>query len=157
VYALRRFAAYGIDSLFLMLPGYFVISFLIPRLLGEGTLTAVPFLLWGVSLAFPVAVLGLLIGFTGRTPGKLIMFLKVQDRYGRAPGVAQALLREVVKAVSFSFVCGALWALYGLVTSGRTFYDDWLGLEVEDLSTLGLTDVQKNWRKQMRQSQTGSE
>lgn len=117
----------------------------------------VPFLALGLSLGGPVLLYGTLIGLTGRTPGKLLMFLKVQDRYGRRPGLAQGLLREVVKVISLGFVCGALWAIYGLVTSGRTFYDDWLDLEVEDLRPSGLTDVQKNWRQQMKEAQRGTE
>jgi hypothetical protein len=37
------------------------------------------------------------------------------------------------------------------VTGRRTFYDEWLDLEVEDLRPSGLTPTQKNFRKYMRE------
>jgi hypothetical protein len=46
---------------------------------------------------------------------------------------------------------GMIWALYGVVTSEKTFYDDWLGLEVDDLRPWGLTETQRNWRKFQRE------
>ncbi len=79
------------------------------------------------------------------------MFLKVNDA-GEPPGIAQGILREIIKTVSMSFFfLGPIWALQGLVTRGETFYDQWLALEVEDLRPDGLTETQKNWRKYHRQ------
>lgn len=99
-------------------------------------------------LIAPAFVYGVLVGLTGRTPGKLIMFLKVVNRAGRTIGVAQGLLREVVKIISLGFFFfGAIWALYGMVTTGRTFYDEWLGIDADDLKPAGLTPTQKKWRE----------
>ena len=78
------------------------------------------------------------------------MFLRVNSRQRKPIGLAHGLLREIVKAVSFCFFFGMIWALYGIITSESTFYDDWLGCTVDDLKPSGLTETQKNWRRQMR-------
>jgi uncharacterized RDD family membrane protein YckC len=154
VYALKRIAAYIIDFALIYTP--------ITALLGLGggaIFSRMPTHLhmfasmgsWGLSLLAPVLVTGTLIGLTGRTPGKLLMFLKVHDG-GDPPGIAQGILREIIKTVSMSFFfLGPIWALHGLVTQGETFYDQWLALQVEDLRPYGLTETQKNWRKFHRQ------
>lgn len=154
VYALKRIAAYIIDFALIYTPITILLTF------GQATLFtgAAPHLhmfaamgSWGVSILAPVLVTGTLIGLTGRTPGKLIMFLKVND-YGDPPGIAKGVLREIVKTVSMSFFfLGPIWALQGLVTRGETFYDQWLDLQVEDLRPYGLSETQKNWRKFHRQ------
>jgi len=38
----------------------------------------------------------------------------------------------------------------GLVANKRTFYDQWMDLEVEDLRPAGLTPTQKKFREYMR-------
>jgi uncharacterized RDD family membrane protein YckC len=154
VYALKRIAAYIIDFALIYTPIASLLS------LGEGAVlggmpTHFHFFAatagWGISILAPVLVTGTFIGLTGRTPGKLIMFLKVHDG-GDPPGIAQGILREIIKTVSISFFfLGPIWALQGLVTHGQTFYDQWLSLEVEDLRPYGLTETQKNWRKYHRQ------
>lgn len=154
VYALKRIFAYIIDFAIIYTPLASLLTF------GEGTLfSRVPERLhlaaslgaWGISLLAPVLVTGTLIGLTGRTPGKLLMFLKVSD-YGEPPGLAQGILREIIKTVSMSFFfLGPIWALQGLVTRGETFYDQWLDLQVEDLRPYGLSQTQRNWRKFHRQ------
>ena len=150
VYALKRIVAYIIDFALIYTPMTSLLSF------GQATLFAgIPPHLhmfaamgsWGVSILAPVLVTGTLIGLTGRTPGKLLMFLKVND-YGDPPGIAKGILREILKAVSLTFFfLGPIWALHGLVTRGETFYDHWLDLQVEDLRPYGLSETQKNWRR----------
>lgn len=44
-----------------------------------------------------------------------------------------------------------IYALQGVITSGQTFYDTWLDLDVEDLKPYGLTETQKKWRKYHRE------
>jgi uncharacterized RDD family membrane protein YckC len=154
VYALKRIAAYIIDFVLIYTPIAGLLSIgggpILGRIPGHlhffaGTAS------WGISLLAPVLVTGTLIGLTGRSPGKLIMFLKVNDG-GDPPGIAQGILREIIKMVSISFFfLGPIWALQGLVTHGETFYDQWLGLQVEDLRPYGLTDTQKKWRQYHRQ------
>ncbi len=154
VYALKRIAAYIIDFAVIYMPITFLMEF------GQATfVTGIPPHLhmfaamgsWGVSILAPVLVTGTLIGLTGRTPGKLVMFLKVND-YGNPPSIAKGILREIVKTVAMSFfLLGTIWALQGLVTRGETFYDQWLDLQVEDLRPYGLSETQKNWRKFHRQ------
>src|SRR5262249_37035048 len=107
----------------------------------------------GGSLVIPPLILGVLTGLTGRTPGKLIMFLRVQDYGGDPPGGAPGIVREGVKAVSLAFFFGMVYALQAVVTNRRTFYDEWLDLDVEDLRPTGLTETQKNFRKYMREKQ----
>ena len=75
------------------------------------------------------------------------MFLNVKDAAGDPPGIAQGLVREVIKMVSLGFFFGMIYALQGIVTRQQTFYDQWLDLEVEDTRPVGLTETQKNWRK----------
>jgi uncharacterized RDD family membrane protein YckC len=154
VYALKRIFAYLIDFALIYTPlaglltiGHASLFAMIPERLqmfaGLGS--------WGISLLGPVLVTGTLVGLTGRTPGKLLMFLKVSDG-GDPPGLAQGILREIIKTVSISFFfLGPIWALQGLVTRGETFYDQWLDLQVEDLRPYGLSETQKNWRKFHRQ------
>jgi uncharacterized RDD family membrane protein YckC len=156
VYALKRIAAYIIDFALIYTPITILLSY------GQATLVAgIPqqqhlhmfaaMGSWGISILAPVLVTGTLIGLTGRTPGKLIMFLRVID-CGAPPGIAQGILREIIKTVSMTFFfLGPIWALHGLVTRGETFYDTWLGLQVEDLRPYGLSETQKNWRKFHRQ------
>jgi uncharacterized RDD family membrane protein YckC len=161
VYVLKRMAAYAIDFLLIYTPITAAMNYAEGRLLpGSASpehmhmqlFMMASTLRWGSSILVPVLVTGMLIGLTGRTPGKLVMFLTVQDPGGDPPGIAQGILREVIKSVSLMFFfLGPLWALQGLVTRGETFYDQWLDLEVEDLRPYGLTETQKNWRKFHRQ------
>ena len=154
MYALKRIAAYAIDIAILWLPMTLLFNF------GEGPFEEdVPRRFhmiamlgsWGLSIAGPVLVNGILTGLTGRSPGKFLMFLRVKDAGGDPPGIAQGILREIIKAVSLGFFFGMIYALQGLVTSGQTFYDNWLDLDVEDLRPVGLTETQKNWRKYHRE------
>jgi uncharacterized RDD family membrane protein YckC len=154
MYALKRIAAYAIDIAIFWLPLTLLASFGdaafeedIPR---RFHLIAI-FGSWGLSIAGPVLINGTLTGLTGRSPGKFLMFLKVKDAGGDPPGIAQGILREIIKAVSLGFFFGMIYALQGLVTSGQTFYDNWLDLDVEDLRPVGLTETQKNWRKYHRE------
>jgi uncharacterized RDD family membrane protein YckC len=154
MYALKRIAAYAIDMAIFWLPMTLFFSF------GNAPLVAdmpphfhmiAALGSWGLSIAGPVLVNGILTGLTGRSPGKLLMFLRVKDAGGDPPGIAQGILREIIKAVSLGFFFGMIYALQGLVTRGQTFYDAWLDLDVEDLRPVGLTETQKNWRKYHRE------
>ena len=94
---------------------------------------------------------GVLTGLTGRSPGKFIMFLNVKDAGGDPPGIANGILRELIKAVSAAILFrDDLGSFQGVVTREQTFYDQWLDLDVEDLKPYGLTETQKNWRKYHR-------
>jgi uncharacterized RDD family membrane protein YckC len=154
MYALKRIAAYAIDIAIFWLPMTLLVNF------GEGPFEEdlprrfhmiAMLASWGLSIAGPVLVNGILTGLTGRSPGKFLMFLRVKDAGGDPPGIAQGILREIIKAVSLGFFFGMIYALQGLVTSSQTFYDNWLDLDVEDLRPVGLTETQKNWRKYHRE------
>jgi uncharacterized RDD family membrane protein YckC len=154
MYALKRIAAYVIDMILVWTPlaaliGYDEAPFL-GRLSPQFHIFA---RLGATALAFgaPILVNGILTGLTGRSPGKFIMFLNVKDGGGDPPGIAQGILREIIKAVSLGFFFGMIYALQGLVTRGQTFYDAWLDLDVEDLKPYGLSETQKNWRKYHRE------
>lgn len=157
MYALKRIAAYCIDYALFLIPAFAAIAYA-EKSVGKHATPSVPgmmaplhLLAWGGSLVAPALILGTMTGLTGRTPGKFLMSLKVQDYSGDPPGIAQGILREVVKAVSLGFALGMLYALQALCTRNRTFYDEWLDLEVEDLNPIGLTPTQKNFRKYMRE------
>jgi uncharacterized RDD family membrane protein YckC len=156
MYALKRMIAYLIDYAIILTPALAAVGYLqrtfggvipLPVRHGPGLLSG------GVALVVPALVLGVLTGLTGRTPGKLITFLKVQDFNGDPPGIAEGIVREVVKAIALAFVIGILFALGSVVTNRRTFYDEWLDLDVEDLRPSGLTETQRNFRKFMREKQ----
>ena len=152
MYALKRIAAYAIDLALVWTPMALLLEFggsLMeggsPRLHMIATLGA-----WGFTIGGPVLINGVLTGLTGRSPGKFIVFLNVKDSGGDPPGIANGILRELIKAVSLGFFFGMIWALQGVVTREQTFYDQWLDLDVEDLKPYGLTETQKNWRKYHR-------
>jgi uncharacterized RDD family membrane protein YckC len=152
MYALKRIAAYGIDMLLVWAPCIALLNFGEPLIRHVSprvhVLTALG--AWGFTIVGPVLINGILTGLTGRSPGKFIMFLNVKDAGGDPPGIAHGILREIIKAVALGFFFGIIWALYGIVTTGQTFYDQWLDLDVEDLKPAGLTDTQKKWRKYHR-------
>ncbi len=156
MYALKRIVAYLLDYAIILTPTLAGIG-LLEQSLGERIPGQIRHHLglvsWGVSLLAPSLVLGVLTGLTGTTPGKLITFLRVQDHAGDPPGIAEGIVREVVKAVSLAFFFGMIYALGAVVTKRRTFYDEWLDLDVEDLRPSGLTETQKNFRKYMREKQ----
>jgi uncharacterized RDD family membrane protein YckC len=154
MYALKRIAAYVIDMVLVWMPLAVMVGMGDATFVREGSphlhmLAALAS--WGFTIVGPVLVNGVLSGLTGRSPGKFIMFLKVKDGGGDPPGIAQGILREIIKAVSLGFFFGMIYALQGLVTRGQTFYDAWLDLDVEDLKPFGLTETQKNWRKYHRE------
>jgi uncharacterized RDD family membrane protein YckC len=154
MYALKRIVAYLIDMALIMIPIQ-TYSFEMYEFIGRH-IRIPQFVMgytWMIETGLPILILGLCVGLFGRTPGKLLMFLKVKDRSGRVPGIPQGLLREIIKLVGTMFLFGGLYAIYGLVTSGKTFYDDWLGLDVDDLKPTGLTDRQKKWREYAKSQQ----
>ncbi len=157
MYALKRIAAYAIDYALFLAPTLILLELAgHPNLQGRMPEPLRPLLGlagMGTTLLIPPLALGILTGITGRTPGKLIMFLKVQDYGGDPPGIAQGVVREVVKAVFLGFFFGMIYALQSVVTNRRTFYDEWLDLDVEDLRRSGLTETQKNIRKYQREKQ----
>src|SRR6516164_4636603 len=109
MYALKRMIAYVLDYALILTPTLAGIGLLEQRL---GLRIPLPIrhhlglLSGGVSLVVPSLVLGVLTGLTGRTPGKLIMFLRVQDYNGDPPGIGQGIFREIIKAFSLVFVLG---------------------------------------------------
>jgi uncharacterized RDD family membrane protein YckC len=154
MYALKRIAAYMIDMMLVYSPLAALIGMGEAPLLGRIPLHLHLFGSLGasaVALGVPILVNGVLTGLTGRSPGKFILFLTVKDAGGDPPGIAEGILREIIKVVSLGFFFGMVYALAGLVTRGQTFYDAWLDLDVEDLKPYGLTETQKNWRKYHRE------
>jgi uncharacterized RDD family membrane protein YckC len=156
MYALKRILAYAIDVFLIVGPISGLLSFQELSLFESVPHHFHGFMAIGVgalSLGAPILIIGVLSGLTGRSPGKLVMFLKIEDYGGDPPGIAQGILREIIKAVSLGFFFGTIWALQGIVTRGSTFYDEWLDLRVEDLRPSGLTPTQKKYRKYMREQQ----
>jgi uncharacterized RDD family membrane protein YckC len=150
-YALKRMLAYAIDMALVWAPITALIGFGGPLLRHSPNLFMFSSLgAWGLTIAGPVLVNGILTGLTGRSPGKFIVFLNVKDGAGDPPGIALGILREIIKAISLGFFLGSIYALHGIVTRGQTFYDAWLDTDVEDLKPYGLTETQKNWRKYHR-------
>jgi uncharacterized RDD family membrane protein YckC len=151
---LKRIVAYAIDVAVIATPASIGLDFASRWLQGRfpDVFPKLPgMLVWGVSIAIPVLVLGILTGLTGWSPGKLVMFLRVRNPDGDPPGIAQGIVREISKAVALGFFFGMIYALSSVVTGRRTFYDEWLSLDVDDTRPYGLTETQKKWRKYQRE------
>jgi hypothetical protein len=162
MYALKRIIAYSIDATIIFaiagLGRHMLFSMAIDHVLNPHSLGGTVMAYGSIALfaGLPIIVLGTLSGLFGWTPGKLILFLRVHGRNGKAPGMAQGILRETVKYVGISFMLfGAVWALYGIITRERAFYDEWIGVDVEDLKPSGLTEIQKRWREFQRDERRG--
>ncbi|WP_422928033.1 RDD family protein [Singulisphaera sp. PoT] len=156
MYPLKRIAAYVIDYAIILFPTMFAVKHILLRLgsqVPDEVRMHLSMAIWGISLLAPAVILGVITGLTGTSPGKFITFLRVQDHGGDPPGIANGIIREVAKAVSTGFLFGMFYALQAVVTRRRTFYDEWLDLDVEDLRPVGLTPTQKNFRKYMREKQ----
>lgn len=88
-----------------------------------------------VLLAIPLEAL--MVGFSGYTPGRLLLGLRVVDRHRTAPGVAVALQRagrvaltgQALMIPPFMFIAWAI-ALAKLSNSGLTHWDQALNLSV---------------------------
>lgn len=152
VYSLKRILAYIIDAILVWLLS-FGIS-LIWSLLAGPQSEEIGFSIIGfagstlISYGVPILIFGSISGIFGWSPGKLIFFLRIRKSGDSSPGLALGILREIVKYISLSFFfLGAIWALAGILTKQKTFYDEWLNLEVDDIKPAGLTETQKNWRK----------
>jgi uncharacterized RDD family membrane protein YckC len=108
-----------------------------------------------ITVIIPIILFGLSTGLLGKTPGKLIMRLKVTGHDNQPAGIKKGLIREAIKCAVLTFlIFGLAWALYDLFTTGRTFYDEWLNLSVEDESDReeeNLTETQKAWRESNRE------
>ncbi len=163
MYALKRILAYGIDMALITVLGWIGYFLLVGFTAASGTasvdyqqnemmLGISSMLLSGAGIGAPILLFGILEGALGWTPGKLILSLRVQKRGNQDKiGIAQGILRQMIKTFAISFMFfGALWALYGIITSNEAFYDNWLRIDVNDLKPFGLTDTQKNWRKHMQ-------
>lgn len=156
MYSIKRILAYCIDSALVLAIGQGInllyLMMLSDRMVNDARLLGIIGIVsTAVSYGVPILVFGFLSGRFGWTPGKLCCFLRVQNSSKKSPGIAQGILREIIKYVGISFMfLGGIWAIYGIVTKQKTFYDDWLQLNVEDIKPSGLTETQKNWRKTYR-------
>jgi uncharacterized RDD family membrane protein YckC len=152
MYSLKRVFAHMIDMLIIMVLSTAITLLINSIALQLGTNTAIP-LITGVitpivSNGVPIVLLGTIAGIFGWSPGKLIFFLRIRKSHNTAPGMALGILREIIKYASIALLfIGGIWALVGIITNQKTFYDDWLRLEVEDIKPAGLSETQKNWRK----------
>lgn len=97
-----------------------------------------------VTLLFVVIFLGLLAGAVGRTPGMVVMALKIQTPQGTRIGVAAGILREITKLLCLTVLVGTIWALYGFVVRERPFYDDWFGCQVVPVQPKGIIASQES-------------
>ena len=89
-YALKRIAAYAIDLALVWAPLGLLLEFGQPFLKhAQPRLQLFTWVgAWGFTAVGPVLINGILTGLTGRSPGKFIMFLNVQDFGGDPPGIA---------------------------------------------------------------------
>jgi uncharacterized RDD family membrane protein YckC len=108
-----------------------------------------------LTIIIPIILFGITTGLLGKTPGKMLMKLRVVRLDNQPTGIKNGIIRETIKCAAFTcLILGLAWALYDLFTTGRTFYDDWLRLSVEDESDReedNLTETQKAWRESNRE------
>ena len=97
-----------------------------------------------VTLLFVVVFLGILAGALGRTPGMVVMALKIQTPQGSPIGIAAGILREITKLLCLTVLVGTIWALYGFIVRERPFYDDWFGCELVPVQPKGVVASQKS-------------
>lgn len=152
MYALKRIAAFVIDTILLQFFSYFIsmgVFFLLPD---SDSVELISLFNSYLGYGAVIILYGVLEGQFGWTPGKLILFLRVRrEGSSKNIGIAQGILRQILKLLSLSFIfLGAIWALVGIIRNEQTFYDGFLRIDVEDLRPSGLTETQKNWRKHMR-------
>lgn len=152
MYALKRIAAFVIDTILLQFLSYFIsmgVFFLLPD---SDSVELISLFNSYLGYGAVIILYGVLEGQFGWTPGKLILFLRVRrEGSSKNIGIAQGILRQILKLLSLSFIfLGAIWALVGIIRNEQTFYDGFLRIDVEDLRPSGLTETQKNWRKHMR-------
>ena len=155
MYKYKRLAAYLIDVFVLLLLLSIALKSDVNQLAmvfvrGIATLETPSAYSMLLTLVIPIILYGCLTGYFGWTPGKYLMKLRVRGIDEQPVGMGKGLLREAVKWAVCSFlVFGLVWALYGIFTEGRTFYDNWLNSSVDDESLSDgndLTDVQRKWR-----------
>ena len=142
-------AAYAIDLILLYTPIAAALAYGEMRLRSFLPVsTHVPFGIgaWGISILIPAVVVGMISGMTGRTPGKLLMFLKVQDHSGSPPGIARASSGKSSSSSPWASSWGSSGRIQGMIARGQTFYDEWMDIEVEDLNPVGLTPTHGNDR-----------
>jgi uncharacterized RDD family membrane protein YckC len=90
-------------------------------------------------------------GIWGRTVGKLVCHLSVEDERGGPPGIPRALLREGLKLLSVALVLGPVVCLYQLSHSGVVWYDRVCRTSVEYRPPVKFSSTQKNFRKALRE------
>jgi uncharacterized RDD family membrane protein YckC len=107
-----------------------------------------------LTIIVPIILFGITTGLLGKTPGKMLMRLRVTRLDSQPAGIKLGIIRETIKCAAITcMIFGLLWALYDIFTTGRTFYDDWLRLSVDDESNREedkLTETQKAWRESNR-------
>ena len=157
MYKYKRIAAYLIDIAVLLVVVSMVLRLDINQLAmlfvaGVATLRAPSPDTIILTLVIPVLLNGFMTGYFGWTPGKLAMKLRVRGVDGQPVGIGRGFLREGIKCAACTcLIVGFVWAVYGIFTEGRTFYDDWTNSSVDDTGTRcgdQLTDVQRKWRDQ---------
>lgn len=150
VYGLKRTAAflvdYGIIWLFIMWSKLPVALFLEKHSIGAADIET----LNHYSLLAPffagVTVFGIMTGIWGRTPGKLLTFLKVVRHDGSAIGMGAGIAREVLKGFSWFTVILPIFFAFGVFCMAEAAYDKWLSCEVFDARPFGSTKTQRDWR-----------
>lgn len=105
---------------------------------------------FAITALIPILLYGIMVGQYGCTPGKYLMKLRIRNMDGEPIGLGKGILRETIKCGAISvLIFGLIWAIHGIFTKGKTFYDRWLELSVDDLVSEdvgNLNDIQKRWR-----------
>lgn len=105
---------------------------------------------FAITVLIPILLYGIMVGQYGCTPGKYLMKLRIRNLDGEPIGLGKGILRETIKSGAISvLIFGLIWAVHGIITKNKTFYDRWLELSVDDLAPENidkLNDIQKRWR-----------
>ena len=98
------------------------------------------------ALVIPFLYFALFTGLLGKTPGKMLLRLRVVDASGRKPPFLVALKREGMKYVGYWTIVGAYLAYRQFVQGQLTWYDHVCRTDVEYHPRVHLTDTQKHFR-----------
>lgn len=117
--------------------------------LGGFALVLIPF--WLVLFfVWPLLCVAIPTGIWGKSLGKLLCRLSVNDYHGQPPGIWRALGREVLKFLAIGSGLGMMLTLFQILYQGGTWYDHLCGTNVTFSPYVRLTQTQKNWRKHMQ-------
>ena len=122
---------------------------------GSGEAGFIFILLWFMFFAlWPFVYFALPTALWGATCGKFLFRLKVDCSQG---GFWRGFWRETLKVLSILSMFGIFFCAFQILCQGTTWYDNLCGTHVGPKSSIGLTKMQKRFRRYMKDRQASQE